>query len=294
MDRIAEFVNLSELTTGLVAFLPKLLAAIVILVAFNLLYRVTSIPLQAALSRSRLHEKLVELLVRSVYRYTVGIFGLVMALDQLGINVGAALAGIGVAGIALGFAAQDSLANIISGFLIFWDQPFTVGSWIHVEGQFGRVADITLRTTRIQTKRNTWVIIPNKSIIDAVVENHSKHGETRVDVSLGIAYKEKVSEARKVLLEAVRQLPTVCAKPEPDVVVMELGDSSVNLDVRVWIDDPGDEPPVRNAVLEAAKSALDAAGIEIPFPHLQLFFDDVRPPVWKDLERVVLSRSTRD
>jgi small conductance mechanosensitive channel len=290
VDHVYEFVNLSELTTSFVVFLPKLLAAVLFLVAFHLLYRVTSVPLEAALSRSRLHQTLVQLLVRNIYRYTIGVFGLVMALDQLGINVGAALAGIGVAGIAVGFAAQDSLANVISGFLIFWDQPFTVGTWIRVEGQFGRVADITLRTTRIQTKRNTWVIIPNKNIIDAVVENYSKHGETRVDVQLGIAYKENVAEARRVLLEAVRGLPDVLAKPQPDVVVTQLGDSSVNLDIRVWIDDPGDEPPVRNAVLEASKNALDAAGIEIPVPHLQLFFDEIRPPVWKELERLISTR----
>jgi small-conductance mechanosensitive channel len=147
-----------------------------------------------------------------------------------------------------------------------------------------------MRTTRIQTKRNTRVIITNKNIIDAVVENSSKHGEKLVDEQLGISYQENVAEARRVLLEAVRVLPDVLAIPRPDVVVTQLGDSSVNLDIRVWIDDPGDEPPVRNAVLEASKNALDAAGIEIPFPHLQLFFDEIRPPVWKELERLISTR----
>ncbi len=208
------------------------------------------------------------------------IFGLVMAAAQLGINVGAALAGLGVIGLALAFAAQDSVANVISGIIIFWDKPFEVGDWIKVEEQFGRVNNITLRSTRIRTPRNTYVVIPNKAIIDAVLENLSQHGELRVDVAVGIAYKEDILTARRVLLEAVSGIDTVKSEPAPDVVVQELGDSSVNLQVRVWIESARDRQGTYFKAIEAAKLALDRAGIEIPFPHLQLFVDDVEERVW--------------
>jgi small conductance mechanosensitive channel len=242
--------------------------------------RVLAKVLRRFMTGAGMEKALIGLLVDNILYYGVMIFGLVMAAAQLGINVGAALAGLGVIGLALAFAAQDSVANVISGIIIFWDKPFEVGDWIKVEEQFGRVNNITLRSTRIRTPRNTYVVIPNKSIIDAVLENLSQHGELRVDVAVGIAYKEDILAARRVLLEAVSRIDTVKSDPAPDVVVQELGDSSVNLQIRVWIDAAQDRQSTQFKAIEAAKLALDEAGIEIPFPHLQLFVDDVEDRVW--------------
>jgi len=279
MDRIAELIDVKELLTAVVAFVPKVGAALLVLVAFWLIYRVSRPGLRAALHKADFHEALIRLMVDNLYRYAIMIVSLVMAADQLGINVGAALAGLGVAGIALGFAAQDSVANVISGIMIFWDKPFIVGDWIRTEGNCGKVTEITLRSTRIRTNRNTYVVIPNKSVIDAVLENYSKHGELRIDVPIGIAYKEDIRQAREVLLEAVRKIPGVMAQPQPDVVVESLGDSSVNLLVRAWIETADEMQPKTFVVVEASKLALDAAGIQIPYPHLQLFVDDVEDRV---------------
>lgn len=291
MERLTSYLDLNALVTGVVAFIPDLLAAILILIAFWIFYRLIRRPLRGALGRTGMHRKLIELLIDSVVRYAVLVFALVMALDQLGVNVGAALAGIGVVGIALGFAAQDSLANTIAGFIIFWDKPFSVGDWIDVEGQFGMVQDITLRSTRIRTPRNTFVVIPNQKIIDAILENHSKHGEVRVDVPVGIAYKESIAAAREVLLAAVAGLANVRRDPPPTVVVTGLGDSSVDLKIRIWIDRGELIQSTRFAVLEAAKNALDEAGIEIPFPHLQLFWDDVEDRVVRKFEPLASRQS---
>ena len=286
MDRIQELIDVKQLMTTLVAFVPKLGAALLVLLAFWLIYRVSRPALRAVLQKADFHEALIQLMVDNLYRYAVMIVGMVMAADQLGINVAAALAGLGVAGLALGFAAQDSVANVISGILIFWDKPFIVGDWIRTEGNSGRVAEITLRSTRIRTNRNTYVVIPNKTVIDAVLENYSKHGELRIDVPIGIAYKEDIRQAREVLLDAVRSLPDVMARPHPDVVVESLGDSSVNLLVRVWVEKADALPVGTFAVIEASKLALDAAGIQIPFPHLQLFVDDVEERVIKKVAQV--------
>ena len=281
MERLQEWLDIKQLSTQVVSFLPQLVAAIIVFALFVILYRITRPLLRGILTRASFQEALIRLIVENFYRYAILIVGLVMAADQIGINVGAALAGLGIAGIAVGFAAQDSVANVISGILIFWDKPFVVGDWIRAEGEYGCVSNITLRTTRIRTTRNTYVVIPNKSIIDAVLENFSKHGELRVDVPLGIAYKEDIRKARDVLMRAINDMEGIRSNPEPDVIVSGLGDSSVNLEVRVWIDHAYRQPATSAEVVERAKIALDEAGIEIPFPHLQLFVDNVQDRVWE-------------
>lgn len=281
MDKFIQILDVSQLVTQTVALVPLAVVALVILGAFWLVYRVTRIPAKMVLERAGLHTILVTMLVDSVYRGVLLIFALVMAADQIGINVGAALTGLGVAGLAVGFAAQETLSNIIAGFLIFIDKPFTVDDWVKVGGQYGRVSKITMRSTRIRTNNNTYVVIPNRTIINEILVNHTKHGQTRVDIPVGIAYKEYIPAARDVLLRAVSGLQGTAATPPPEVVVTELGGSSVNLEVRVWIDDAASEDPVYYRAMEASKIALDDAGIQIPYPHLQLFVDNVEDPVWE-------------
>ena len=262
------------------AAVPKIIAALAVLFVTWLALRITQPALRMALHRAHFVEGLIRLLVDGLYRGVVIILGLVMAASQLGIDVSALLAGLGVAGIALGFAAQETVANMIAGFLIFWDRPFTIGDYITTQNYDGDVREITLRTTRIRTLDNTYVVVPNKQIIGDTVVNHSMYGETRVVVPIGIAYKESIAEARRVMLGVLGGIDDVLATPAPDVVARSLGDSSVNLEARVWITRADLEKPVTARVVEACKNALDEAGIEIPFPHLQLFIDQVDDRVW--------------
>lgn len=284
MDWFREYLDLEQILTDAITFAPRLVVALIVMFAFWLAYRILRRPLRAAMIRSGLHDKLVDLLVDGVVRYSMLVFGLVMALSQMGVNVGAAIAGLGVAGLAVGLAAQDTLANTLAGFTIFWDKPFVVGDWVTVAGEYGRVQDITLRSTRIRTPRNSYVVIPNKRIIDEVLENDSKHGVVRVDIPIGIAYKEDTRAARKALLGAVQGLDHVLEDPAADVVVEACADSSVNLQLRVWTNDAADRQSVYFRTMEAAKRGLDEAGIQIPFPHLQLFWDDMEDRVVRKLE----------
>ncbi len=283
-----------QISAMIVAFLPRLGAAVIIFLLFWALLRATQPPLRMMLHRANFAEALVKLFVDSVYRAVVLLFGLVMAASQLGINVGAALAGLGVVGIAVGFAAQETLANMIAGFLIFWDHPFKIGDYIAAQSWYGEVTAITMRTTRIRTLEHTYVVIPNRQIMGDLLVNHSMYGRTRVNVPVGIAYKESIRAAREVLIPAALAVEGVLTDPRPTVVATELGDSSVNLQVRVWVDDAADERPIFHRVLEAIKVALDQAEIEIPFPHLQLFVDDVRPKVWQDAARFPGIASARE
>lgn len=285
MKKIFELLDAEYIFNSISAFLPDLLAALAILFAFWLGYRISRKPLRLILQRANFHENLIKLLIDNLYKSILLFFSIVMAGGQIGINVGAMLAGFGVAGIAIGFAAQDSLANTIAGFLIFWDKPFELGDWITVAEQYGQVTDITLRSTRIRTLNNTYVVLPNKSIIEQVLVNHTKHGATRIEVPVGIAYKEYIPDARNVILKKIEELDIVLKNPAPDVVVTQLGSSSVDMIVRIWIEDAKDEKAVFYRVMEESKLALDAAGIEIPFHHLQLFIENVEDRVWDKAQK---------
>jgi small conductance mechanosensitive channel len=274
-----------------IEFAPKLVAALFVMLVFWAFFKITQPALRGMLRRAEFADALVKLLIDNVYKVTVFGFGLITAASQIGINIGAALAGLGVAGVAVGFAAQDSVANTIAGFLIFWDKPFQVGHFVSTQGAYGEVTSITMRTTRVRTPNNTYIVIPNRKIIEDPLINHSMYGRTRVDVPLGIAYKEAISAARDVLLETVARDHDILADPAPEVVMTELGSSSVDLQVRVWIGDAAEERGVFARVLEASKVALDQAGIEIPFPHLQLFVEDLRPPVVSQMKLIAEHRA---
>lgn len=290
IQEVIDRLNVQELLTnfvaGFMAFLPGLFAGIIIIIVAYILSRGIRAVFRKALQKAEFEEVLIGLLVDTVLHYIIVILGFLMALSQLGVNVTAALAGVGVAGIAIGFAAQDSVANVISGILIFWDKPFEVGDWIETEGQYGKVMNITLRTTRIRTPTNTYIVVPNKRIIDEVLENYSKHGEVRVDAVIGIAYKEDIGRAKEVLLEAVKSLDGALDSPSPDVVVDELAGSSVNLKTRIWIKKPEKLKGMYFKLNETMKIALDEAGIEIPFPHTQLIVDTVEDRVWEGAKKL--------
>ena len=255
--------------------LPEFVSAAIVLLFFWGAYRVTRRMLHVALRRAKIEPVLARLLVDNIYQFALMAIGIVMAADQMGFNVGAALAGLGVIGIAVGFAAQDTLSNIIAGFLILWDKPFHVRDWITIEGKYGEVVEITLRSTRVRTLDNTFVVVPNKTVLNATLVNHSKNGDTRVNIPLSIAYKEDIAAARQALLGAVANIDHVLDDPAPTVVVDALGDSGVHLIIFAWIHDARLEKEVFFAGLEASKKALDEAGIQIPFHHLQLFLEGI-------------------
>jgi small conductance mechanosensitive channel len=280
-------IDSATVQTFVATAIPRMIAALAVLFLTWLALRITQPALRMALHRAHFVEGLIRLLVDGLYRGVVIVLGLIMAASQLGINVSALLAGLGVAGVALGFAAQETVANMIAGFLIFWDRPFVIGDYITTQNYDGDVREITLRTTRIRTLNNTYVVVPNKQIIGDTVVNHSMYGETRVVVPIGIAYKESIAAARQTMLAVLGDIQDVLSTPPPDVVARSLGDSSVNLEARVWIARADLEKPVTARVVEACKNALDKAGIEIPFPHLQLFVDQVDDRVWSKAAQLI-------
>jgi small conductance mechanosensitive channel len=151
MKPIWDRLNVEQLLTELVAWLPRMLSAIAVFAVFWVILRVTRPALARILPRAGFDRALADMLF-NVYRFTILTFGVIMAVNQLGVNVAAAMAGLGVVGLTIGFAAKDTLSNIMAGFLIFWDKPFHTDDWVTLG--YGKVAKITMRTTRLLTWNN--------------------------------------------------------------------------------------------------------------------------------------------
>lgn len=279
VDRVADVRSFQELWSlagefqvELIAFALKLVLALIVLAIFVVIYRVIHAALTPVFQRARMEEDAADLLL-SVIKYAVLALGLILALDQIGFNVTSIIAGLGVAGLALGFAAKDTLANFIAGVTILWDRPFRVGDRVEIDGEFGQVKRITLRSTRIHTNQNEVVIIPNQNVANNKIINHTMQASLRLDVPFGIAYKEDIDRARAVVLSVVEDDDRIRERPAPVVVLTEMAESSVDFELRVWLQNPHLEVPLDLEYRERIKKALDAAGISIPFPHVSLLVE---------------------
>ena len=184
------------------------------------------------------------------------------------------VAGQGVAGLALSFAAQDTVANLISGIALAIDRPFKVGDWIAIGDLNATVTETRLRTTVLTTFDNETMVLPNKTLTQERIINFTLTPRVRVRIPLRIAYKESVAAAREVILSALLGDERILSEPPAVVIVTDLGESSVNLQLRFWTEDPLLKLPLQWEYAEKCKGALEQAGIEIPFPHMQVFLGD--------------------
>ena len=256
--------------------IANVVPALVVAVVFYLIYRVLDRLLTKTLTRSHRVSAGVRQLALKALRLVILAFASISILGRLGINVTALLAGLGVAGIAFGFAARDTLENFIAGVTILVDGPFRVGDNIEVQDSFGTVEEITLRSTRVRTLDNEIAILPNAKMITEKIINHTMLNTLRVSIPFGIAYKESPDEARRVLTEAIKPDDRLDSDFPPKIVVTELADSAVSMELRLYLKETAMEIPVREEYQELVFTTLKAAGIEIPFPHLQLFIDEAK------------------
>lgn len=260
----------------LIRFIPDLLSATLVMVLMYLVYRLIRKATERGLHGSSNVDRGLEGLVLKTMSVVAWTFIVIMVMAQFGVNVTALLAGLSIAGIALGFAAKDSLENFISGMTIMIDRPFRVGDQVQVDDTYGTVQEITLRSTRLLTLNNQVMVMPNMLMINQKLINHSIRGILRIEVFFGIAYKESPEEARGVVLNTIDGDNRILKEPSPSVVVRTLNDSSVDMILRFFVTDSSIEVPLRAEYTEKVFFALRKAGIEIPFPHLQLFIDEAK------------------
>jgi small-conductance mechanosensitive channel len=198
---------------------------------------------------------------------------IVLSLDMLGINVMPFVAGAGVLGVAVGFAAKDTLSNLIAGILLIIDRPFEVGDRIEVwsapagSATWGDVLDVGLRATRIKTTDNIVIIIPNNQIMTRDIVNYTTiTSSIRVRINIGVGYGSDIEKAKRLIADVALEADWVLREPAPKVVVRNFGESSVDLQLRVWIANARRRIDTISHVTDRVHSVFASAGIEIPYP----------------------------
>ena len=203
----------------------------------------------------------------------VVVVGAIYALSAVGVRIGPLLGAVGIGGVALAFAAQDILQNLVAGILLQIRRPFRVGDQIG-SGEFeGTVDDVNLRTVELTTYDGLTVYLPNAEVLRAPIVNYTRTPSSRTSLTVGVAYDTDLSRAQAVLHEGCRSAAGVQEQPPVEVWVEEFAESSINVAVRYWhAADIASRWRVRSAVAMAIKAALDEAGIRIPFPQRTLWF----------------------
>ena len=256
-----------------IGFIPRLVVACFLIFFFWVLYRIIRKVILSSMKAAGVDESIRDMLSHLLKWVILG-FGLIIAGNQIGLEIAALLTGVSIIGLAVGFAAQESLSNFIAGIMIFLDKPFKVGDWIEFNGQVGQVKRVTFRSTRITNLDGDIVVLPNVQVLSTQMINKSANAITRVRVNVGIAYDASIERAREAILSLVRGDSRVEKMPAPKVDVVHLNASSVDLEFRFWIKDEQYEHAMRNEYTEKVKLAMDAANIAIPFPHVQLVTTD--------------------
>lgn len=258
-----------------VKMLPNAAVAITVVLAFGILSRWLSKLADRGLSKVVKQPQIVGLL-SSIIRIAVLAGGVFTALSVLNLDkaVTSLLAGVGIVGLALGFAFQDIAANFVSGLLMAVRQPFAIGDLVEVDGSFGKVETIDLRATRLTLLSGETVIIPNKDVYQSAIVNYTDTEKRRVEVEVGVSYGDDLAKARSVALEAVRSLEACDPQTEADLVFTGFGASSIDFTVRFWIDDASQRAflHARSEAIMQIKDAFDANDIAIPFPIRTLDF----------------------
>ncbi len=248
-------------------YLVKLLLFVGILFVFRFATRTVRIWLEKALDASNLNlSQLARRMIVTTVSNLVMLFGILVALSQLGISLGPLLAGLGVAGFIVGFALQDTLGNFAAGMMILLYRPYDMGDLIDVGGVFGKVDKMSLVSTSLLTLDNQLFVVPNSKIWGDVIKNVTAQDTRRIDMVFGISYSDDIPKAESILEDILQSHDKVLDTPESIVRLHTLGASSVDFVVRPWVkvDDYWD---VYWDVTRTVKLRFDEEGVSIPFPQ---------------------------
>jgi small conductance mechanosensitive channel len=253
--------TLQEMLARLIHGVPALIAAIVIFVLSLYVAGLSRRAVLRALKLRNANAQVTEMLMK-LTQWSVLAMGTIIALQQVGFNVTAFLAGLGIVGFTIGFALQDVSKNFISGLLLLIQQPFNIGETIEVTGFTGRVVAIDMRATEIQTADGRVVLIPNANVFTNPITNHSRTGNRRVELVLKVTSESDLDVVREAVLKASSSVPGLRDQPPPTVNFSTIEENKVEMQVYYWIDmDQTNLTLARDAGLTAIKHALDQAGI---------------------------------
>jgi small-conductance mechanosensitive channel len=262
--------------------LMKIVRVGVVLAAGFILLKILNFSL-GRVTRKRFSAQTAMLIKKAVF-YTGAFIILVTVLRLLGLKLTALLGAAGIAGIALGFASQTSVSNIISGLFLISEKPFQVGDVITVGSTTGIIESIDLLSLKLRTFDNLYIRIPNEQLIKTEVTNITRFPIRRFNIELSVAYKEDLERVREVLLEVAGRNPYCLDNPEPFFMIRGFGDSGIEILLGAWFA-RADSVALRNSILREIKQRFDEEGIEIPFPHVSLYAGSATGPMPVALER---------
>lgn len=212
---------------------------------------------------------------KKISAYVIYSLTLVVIMGIFGLPLTALASAVGLIGLGVSFALKDMIANFISGLMILINRPFKIGDQITVGGESGTVKDIQIRATAVKTYDGRKVIVPNSTLYNDTVINNTAYDERRFEVVVGVGYDDDIEKAKDLAMETLEEAEGVDAEPEPQVLVNELGGSSVDLKLRGWTK-PSKANMVKSAseVTQIVKEKYDEAGIDIPYPIRTVYMNE--------------------
>ena len=261
--------NLDALASGIASILPRVLFAALTLLLFWLFWRLISRALQRISARKVIDETALAF-SEATAKYALMAIAGISALGKLGVDTSSVLASMGIAGLTLGFAARDTLSNIISGIFIFWDRPFVIGDLVEIAGHYGRVETITMRSTRVVTVDGKMLAIPNATVVNGTVVSYTNFPNLRLDLAFTVGVEEDLERVRTLLTKCAQEHPGALEERTPQVVLTAVGDYNLTMELRVWIQDERNHVGSRLTLRERAFNALRDAGIDMPYETLVL------------------------
>lgn len=264
IEEIIDFLEVEIPFTNITLF--NLISAIIVIVVGYLIAIIVSRYIQKAILKAKM-AKILAVFTGRVVKILLIIFFVAMGIGFLGIDVGAALISISVvSGFVLGFAFQETLGNLAAGFMIAITKPFRVNDYVEIAGQSGRINDVGASITTITTVDNKRVIIPNSKIWGEPIVNYTALNKRMIDMRVGISYSDNMGKAIQITLKVLKANDKVLDDPSPTVAVANLGDSSVDLLVRPWVN-TSDYWSAKWELTQQIKEAFDKEKISIPFPQ---------------------------
>ncbi len=228
---------------------------------------------RSALRRTDHVDETITGFAASTARYFVLAVVVISVLQLFGFQTTSLIAVLGAASLAIGLAMQGTLSNVAAGVMLLIFRPFRVGDYVEVAGESGTVKALSLFLTELATPDNVQIIVPNSQAWGASVRNYSAHPTRRVDITIGISYDDDMDAAMATFRQTIGADARIHAMPEPFVAITNLGDSAVDVTLRVWCA-ASDYWALKFDLTKKLKEALDAAGISIPYPHVQVVRQD--------------------
>jgi small conductance mechanosensitive channel len=264
MDSIS--VVLEEVLVKIIDFVPKAIAAMVVLVISIYLAGLVSKLVRKALEKRKVDYE-VKLVITNITRWSVIGLGIFVALGQMGFDLSAFLVSLGVVGFTIGFALQDISKNFVAGMLLLLQQPFDIGDAIQVTGFSGTVLNVDLRATEIRTFDGPIVLIPNADVYSNPITNFNREPNRRLNLTIGIAYDSDLELARSAAIEALANLEGVLVDPAPQVIYSNFGASTIDFELYFWVNTKESGLlDVKDAAVVALNTAFTEKGIELPYP----------------------------